>query len=225
MNRRDLVNWTDEQVKELAGTGDFIGAFEYGIRMYNQDRYQESWDYLYPLVNSNNFFIWEHVINIAYYYLKGIISDKELFKLVLKRHNYGSSSYSYILAYLYRDGRGCRRSLKKYIELLQTCSNDGSAFATYELAKCYEEGFGVRKSLRKAFHIYYYWVDDHGKMDTWCAYKTAYYMLHELGGAKKDMKSIEFFLRYAAWVHEEAAELYKELFNEEPPTIKKNFRP
>ena len=32
MDRRDLENWTDEQVKELADSGDFIGMYEYGAR-------------------------------------------------------------------------------------------------------------------------------------------------------------------------------------------------
>lgn len=220
MTRNDLETWTDEQVKELADKGEFIGAFEYGIRMYNQDRYQESWDYLYPLVNHNNFFIWNHIIDMADYYLKGIISDKELFELLVRRHNYGSSSYSYKLAHMYRDGRGCRRSLTKYIELLKICSNDGSTYATYELAECYENGFGVRKSMKKAFEVYYYWLDDHGRPDPWCEYKVAYYMLHELGGAKKDMTSIEYYLKRAAWVHSVAENLYIELFGEQPPTIR-----
>lgn len=215
INRFDLEHASDEQVKKLADQGNFTGIFEYGMRMYNQDRYQESYDYLIKLVNFNNFIVWERIISLAYSYLPGVMSDEELFNLLLRRHNHGSSYYSYILAYFYRDGRGCKKDLKKYIELLRICSNDGSTYATYELAECYEKGFGVRKSYKKAFEVYYYWLDDHGRRDCWCEYKVAYYMLHKLGGTKKDMDSIEYHLRYACKVHKEARKLYKELFNKE----------
>lgn len=216
MNRFDLQNKTDEEVKLLADSGNYVGIFEYAIRMYNQDRYKESFEYFYKIKDWGNFIVWEYIIKIAYYYEKDALTDKELFDFLIKRHNYGSSFYSYILAYFYRDGRGTRKSLRKYIELLTICSHDGSANATIELAECYENGFGVKKSLKKAFDVYYHFVDDHCRMDYWCAYKVAYYMLHELGGAKKDMPSIEYHLRYAARVHEEARRLYRELFNKEP---------
>ena len=215
ISRLDLEHASDEEVKKLADSGNFSGIFEYGIRMYNQDKYQDSYDYLIKLINSDNFIVWERIISLAYHYLPGVMSDEDLFKLLLRRHNRGSSYYSYILAYFYRDGRGCKKDLHKYIELLDICSNDGSMYATYELAECYEKGFGVRKSLKKAFEVYYNWVDDHGRRDYWCEYKVAYYMLHELGGAKKDMGAIEYHLRYACKVHREARELYKELFNKE----------
>ncbi len=216
MNRLDLQNKTDEEVKSLADSGNFIGIFEYGMRLYNKENYKEAFKYLYSVKDHDNFFIWEKIIDIAYYYEKGIISDKELFDMVMKRHLHGSSHYTYILAYLYRDGRGTRRSLKKYIECLKICSNDGSAFATYELADCYEKGIGVKKSPHKAFNVYYNWLDDHGRMDYLCAYKTALYMLNEWGGAKKDMSNIEFHLRYAARGEREAEKLYIELFRADP---------
>ena len=220
MTRKDLETWTDEQVKELADSGNFTGIFEYGWRMYNQERYQESFDYFIKIKDYDNFIVWERIITLAYSYLPNAMSDKELFELLLRRHNRGSSSYSYILAYFYRDGRGCEKDLNKYIELLKICSNDGSTYATYELAECYEKGFGVPQSYEEAFKVYYYWLDDHGRPDPWCEYKVAYYMLHELGGQKKDMKAIEYYLKRAAWVHSEAENLYIELFGEQPPTIR-----
>ena len=215
MNRYDLANKSDEKVKALADSGNFTGIFEYGWRMYNQEKYQESFDYFIQIVDYDNFIVWERIITLAYSYLPQAMSDEELFALLIRRHNYGSSYYSYILAYFYRDGRGCKKDLKKYIELLKICSNDGSMYATHELAECYEKGFGVRKSLKKAYQVYYWWLDDHGKPDPWCEYKVAYYMLHELGGAKKDMNQIEYHLRYACKVHQEARKLYKELFGKE----------
>lgn len=215
INRLDLEHASDEEVKKLADSGNFTGIFEYGMRLFNQEKYQESYDYLIKLINSNNFIVWERIITLAYSYLPNVMSDEDLFKLLLRRHNRGSSYYSYILAYFYRDGRGCQKDLNKYIELLKICSNDGSMYATYELAECYEKGFGVVQSYKDAFDVYSNWLDDHGKRDYWCEYKVAYYMLHELGGTKKDMDSIEYHLRYAAKVHEEARKLYKELFSKE----------
>ena len=216
MNRFDLQSWNDEEVKNLADKGEFIGIFEYAIRLYNQEKYRESFAYFYKIKDYDNFFIWEHIISIAYHYEKGIISDKEIFDFLIRRHNKGSSYYTYILAYFYKEGRGTRKSLKKYIEMLSICAKDGSSSATIELAECYEKGIGVNKSLNKAFDLYYHYVDEHCKMDYWCAYKAAYYMLHELGGAKKDMRSIEYHLRFASRVHQEAKTLYKELFNKDP---------
>ena len=216
MNRFDLQDKSDEYVKELADKGEFIGIFEYGMRLYNQDKNEEAFSYLYKLKDYNNFFIWERLIDIAYYEVKGIISDEELFQLLLKRHNYGVSSFSYILAYCYKDGIGTEKNIKKYIEVLKMVANDGSRYATIELAECYEKGFGVRKNLKKAFDLYYHYVDEHFKMDFECAYKSALYMLNEWGGAKKDMMQIEYHLRYAARVENEAKKLYIELFNKEP---------
>ena len=215
MNRYDLQDKEDECVKELADGGNFTAIFEYGWRMYNQERYQESFDYFMKIKDSSNFIVWERIITLAYDYLPNAMSDEELFKLLLKRHEHGSSYYSYILAYFYRDGRGCEKDLKKYIELLKICSNDGSMHATYELAECYEKGFGVEQSLEEAFKVYYWWLDDHGRRDSWCEYKVACYMLHEWGGAKKDMNAIEYHLRYACRVHQEARDLYRELFGKE----------
>ena len=216
MNRYDLEKWSDEEVKKLADMGNYTATYEYGERLYFQKLYKESFKYLYSLVNYNNFLIWERIIDIVYNYEKDLLSDKELFNLLLRRHQHGSSYYSYILADFYKEGRGTRRSLKKYIELLIICSNDGSASATQELAECYEKGFGVKKSLRKAFKTYYYYYDEHGKKDYWCSYKVALYMLNEWGGAKKDMGQIRYYLEYAARVVNEARELYIELFNEDP---------
>lgn len=220
MNRNDLANWSDEEVKALADTGNYTAIYEYGERLYFQKRYRESFKYLYSLVDYDNFLIWERIIDIVRGYEPDLLKDKELFNLLLRRHQYSSSSYSYTLAHFYRDGIGTRRSLKKYVELLAICSNDGSIYATKELAECYERGFGVRKSLRKAFKIYYYFYDEHGKKDFWCSYKVAIYMLNEWGGAKKDMHLIKYYLEYAAKVLNEARELYIELFNEDPVPYK-----
>ena len=144
------------------------------------------------------------------------MSDKELFELLLRKHNDCSGYCSYILAEFYRQGRGTRRNFKKYIELLKICSNDGSSYATYELAECYEKGYAVKKSLKKAFQTYYYFVDDHCRPDYWCSYKSAIYMLHRWGGAKKEMWLIKHQLAYAARVHSEARDLHIELFGEDP---------
>ena len=216
LNRLSLESYSDEDVKILADKGNGNAIYEYAMRLYNHEQYQESWDYFMKIKDCNNFFIWERIISLAYSYLPGIISDEELFNWLIKRHNHGSSYYSYILADFYRDGRGCKQDLDKYIELLKICSNDGSTYATYELAECYEKGFGVPQSYEEAFKVYYYWVDDHGRPDRWCEYKVAYYMLHELGGAKKDMNAIEYHLRYAVQVYEEAKKLYRKLFNKDP---------
>ena len=43
MNRLDLQDKTDEEVKALADAGEYIAIFEYGIRLFNQDRYRESY--------------------------------------------------------------------------------------------------------------------------------------------------------------------------------------
>ena len=216
MNRFDLEDKSDEYGKELADSGNFTAIFDYGFRMYNQEKYEESFKYFYQLKDSSNFIVWEKIITLATEYLPGIISDKEIFEFLLKRHARGSSIYTYKLAYFYRDGRGTRRSLKKYIECLKACSNDRSKYATIELAECYEKGFGVRQSYRKAYQLYYYYVDDHDKMDYTCAYRAALYMLEEKGGAKKEMWLIKYHLRYAARIIDEAKELYIKLFNEEP---------
>ncbi len=214
-NRYDMEGWKDDKVKKLADQGNPSCIFEYGLRLYEKEQYEESYKYLIQISKGDNFYILERIIEIAYYYCKGIMSDEELFALLLRRHNHSSSFYSYILAYFYRDGRGCKKDLDKYIELLKICSSDGSSHATHELAECYEKGFGVPQSYEEAFKVYYYWVDDHCRMDYWCAYKAAYYMYHEIGGAKKDMDNIEYHLRYACRVHEEARKLYKEIFGKE----------
>lgn len=213
--RYDLEDWTDEEVKKLADKGNQSCIFEYGIRLYSRNEYEESFKYLYQLVNLDNFYIWERIITIAYSYVPGLMSDEELFKLTLRRHEYSSSYYSYILAHMYRDGRGCKQDLDKYIELLKICSNDGSMYATYELAECYEKGFGVPQSYEEAFKVYYYWLDDHGKRDYWCEYQVAYYMYHELGGQKRDLNSIKYHLEYACRSVPEARALYKEIYGEE----------
>ena len=41
-------------------------------------------------------------------------------------------------------------------------------------------------------------------------------MINEWGGAKKDLIDIEYHLRYASRVYEEARVLYKELFGKDP---------
>ena len=216
MNRIDLQDKTDEEVKALADAGEYIAIFEYGIRLFNQERYRESYEYLKQIEKYDNFLVWERIVDIAYYYEKDLLADKEIFDLLTKIHNKWASSYTYILADFYRDGRGVEKDLKKYVELLRECANDGSCYAVAELARCYEEGIGVRKSLKEAFKIYYYFYDEHGKMDYWCAYRVAIYMLNEWGGAKKDMKEIKYYLNYAARGNREAKKLYIELFNEEP---------
>lgn len=213
--RADLKDINDKDIKSLADKGNKSCIFEYGLRLYDLDQYEESFKYLYQLVDIDNSFIWERIINIAYEHIPGILTDEELFRLLLKRHEKGSSYYSYILSYFYREGRGCKKDLTKYNELLRICSNDGSMSATYELAGNYEKGYGVIQSYEEAFKIYYYWLDDHGRKDYWCAYKAAYYMYHEIGGAKKDLGQIEYLLVYASRVYQEARDLYKEIFNKE----------
>ena len=216
MNRLDLKDKSDIEVKELADSGNYTGIFEYGMRLYNQERYREAFEYFKKIEKYDNAFIWEKIVDIAYYYEKDLLTDKEIFDLLTKIHNKWSNSYTYILADFYKEGRGVKQDLKKYVELLRECANDGSTYAVAELAKCYEEGIGVDKSLEEAFKIYYYFYDDHGKMDYWCAYRTAIYMLHEWGGAKKDMGQIKYYLRYAARTIKDSKKLYIELFNEEP---------
>ena len=216
MNRNDLASWSDEQVKELADSGDYNAMYEYGARLYVRDENREAFKYLYPLVKFNNSIIWGYVIDIVYGYEHDLMSDKELFELLLRKHNYSSSYHSYILAEFYRLGRGTRRNYKKYIELLGICSRDGSAYATYELAKCYERGYAVKKSLKKAYQTYNSFVDDHCRPDYWCSYKTAIYRLHQWGGAKKDMAMIKYELAFAAKVYDEARDLHIELFGEDP---------
>ena len=216
MNRLDLQDKTDEEVKALADAGEYIAIFEYGIRLFNQDRYRESYEYLKQIEKYDNFLVWERIVDIAYYYEKDLLTDKEIFDLLTKIHNKWASSYTYILADFYRDGRGVKKDLKKYVELLRECANDGSCYAVAELARCYEEGIGVRKSLKEAFKIYYYFYDEHGRMDYWCAYRVAIYMLNEWGCAKKNMNEIKFYLNYASRGNREAKKLYIKLFNEEP---------
>lgn len=215
-SRNDLKDYSDRQVKRLADQGNVIAIFEYGMRLENRNQYKRAFKYLYKLKDIDNFFIWERLITLADFYCKGIISDKEIFKLLKKRHKYGVSYYSYVLAGFYLKGKGCKKSIKKYIELLKLVAMDGSCSATIELAENYEKGFGVKKSLKKAYELYYNYVDEHYRKDYWCAYKSAVYMLNRWGGAKKDMSNIEYHLRYASRVHKEAKELYLKLFNKEP---------
>ena len=216
MNRFDLENKSDEEVKQLADEGNKTAMAEYGLRLYNQDRYEEAFSYLYPLKDLNNSFVLGIIIEIVDEKGEALMSDKEFFKLCLTRHNMGISYYTLILGECYKTGRGCRKSLKKYIECLTLCSNDGSASATRELAHCYETGFGVRKSLKKAFKIYDGFLDDHCRMDYWCAFQVAIYRLNRYGGVKKDMGDIKYHLRYAARAFSEAKQLYIELFHKEP---------
>ena len=159
MDRRDLASYTDNQAKALADTGNYIAIFDYACRMYAQDRYEESFNYFYKIKDYDNSFIWERLIDIADFHVKGIIPDKEIFELLVRRHNQGVSYYTYKLADFYEKGRGTRKSIKKYIEYLTMVANDGSSCATIELAENYEKGYGVKKSLRKAFRLYYDYVD------------------------------------------------------------------
>ena len=216
MNRYDLASWSDEKVKKLADSGDYTGIFEYACRMYAQEKYEESFRYFNKIKDYDNSWVLERMIDIADFYVKGIISDEEIVKLLKRRHSHGVSYYTYKLADCYEKGRGVEKNIKKYIELLTMVANDGSCSATIELAENYEKGYGVEKSLSKAYRLYYDYVDEHYKKDYWCAYKAALYMINEWGGAKKDMIDIEYHLRYASRVYEEARELYKELFGKDP---------
>ena len=216
MNRFDLQGKSDEEVKALADKGEWIGIFDYGIRMYCKGRYQESFDYLYRIKDSDNSFVWEHLIHIAYEELPGVMSDEELIALLKKRHAKGTSSCDYILAECYEKGRGVKQDLAKYNELLLGCVNDGSLFATLELARNYETGHGVKQDYAKAYDLYLSYYDEHGKRNSYCAYKVACYMLEERGGAKKDYPSIEFHLRFASRGEKRARALYEEIFGKEP---------
>ena len=216
MNRFDLEKYSDKEVKKLADQGVPAAIMEYGFRMNGKERYKEAFKYFYKLKDRDNIVVYEQLISIAYFDVKGIISDKELFELLEKRQSKGISYYTYLLAHAHKDGRGTRKSIKKYIYYLTLVANDGYCTAVVELAECYENGFGVRKSLRKAFHLYYSFYDEHGRLDYWCAYKSALYMLNGWGGAKKEMWSIEYHLKYASRVYGEAKRLYIELFNKEP---------
>ena len=216
MNRYDLASWSDEKVKKLADSGDYTGIFEYACRMYAQEKYEESFRYFYKIKDYDNSWVLERIIDIADFYLKGIISDEEIVTLLKRRHSHGVSYYTHKLADCYEKGRGVKKNIKKYIELLTMVANDGSCSATIELAENYEKGYGVEKSLSKAYRLYYDYIDEHYKKDYWCAYKAALYMINEWGGAKKDMADIEYHLRFASRVYEEARVLYKELFGKDP---------
>ena len=215
MNRYDLEGKSNEEVKKLADEGHYAAIMEYGLRMMKEEKYQEAFNYLYSIKNYDNSIVWSAIVDIADYYMPGLLPDKEIFQLLVWIHSRVHNYYTYKLAYCYRDGRGTRRSLKKYIELLTEAMNDGSHYAAIELAECYEKGFGVRQSYRKAFHIYYYFYDEHCKPDHTCAYRAALYMLEGKGGAKRNMNAIEVELRFAARVIREARPLYKELFGKE----------
>ena len=217
MNRFDLVNKSDEEVKALADENVGAAILEYGFRLEDKEKYEEAFVYFRKSKERGNTFALERMITIAYYYAPNIISDKELFNLAKERHLKGVSYYTYILAYLYKNGRGVKKNLKKYAEYLLMCANDGSSTATIEMAECYEKGIGVAKDLRKAFDLYYNYIDEHCKKDTTCEYKVALYMLNELAGQKKDMEQIEWHLRYAATrYNKEALKLYIELFGKDP---------
>ncbi len=216
MNRFDLQDKSDEYVKELADSGNYTAIFDYAYRMYNQDRYEEAFAYFYKIKDYKNTFVWQMIIEIALSYLPGVISDEEIYQFLLRRHEAGVSIYTYYLADFYEKGRGCRKSLKKYIECLASCAYDGSSYATIELAECYERGYAVRKSYRKAFKLYDNYLDDHCRLDYECAYRSALYMLHGLGGAKNSVYKLEYNLRYAARINHEAKDLYIQLYNKEP---------
>ena len=216
MSRKDYENYDDKELKALADSGIPDAIFEYAMRLRSRDENKEAFVYFYKLKDYNNSFILDRIIDIAYYEEKGIIDDKELFALMKRRHEMDISIVSYLLGHMYRQGRGTRKSLKKYIELLTLWAKAGSYVGTIELAECYEKGYGVRHSYRKAFKLYYEFRDEHGKMDYWCAYKVGYYMYHRLGGVKRDMFWIEFHLRFAARLRKEAEELYIEIFHKAP---------
>ena len=216
MNRHDLENKSDEEVKVFADEGHYAAIMEYGLRMLDQDRYEEAFQYLYSIKQYDNFIVLSALVDLGSYYIPGKLSDKEIFDLLVRIHNRTHNSYTFKLAYCYRDGKGTRRSLKKYIELLTEAMIDGSHFAAVELGECYEKGFGVRKSYRKAFDIYDHFVDEHCKPDETCCYRAAMIMLEGKGRIKKNMLSIKYNLRIASRVYPEAKELYIKLFNEEP---------
>ena len=219
-SRFDLEDWTDEQVKQLADSGNYTGIFEYACRMETAENYKEAFAYFYKIKDFDNSFVWERLITIAISYEKGIITDEEIFELLLRRHSRGVSYYTYVLAGFYEKGRGTRKNMKKYIECVALCAHDGSQCATIELAECYEKGYGVRKYLKKAYELYRDYYDDHCRRDYLCCYKVAIYMLHGWGGAKKNMSDVKYYLAYAARVYEEARELHIELFNEDPVPYK-----
>jgi len=214
-SRLDLEGYSDKEVKKLADQGNFIAIFEYGMRCYNKNRYKTAFKYLYSIIDCNNSYIWTRVYDLTYY-VKDALTDKQKFELLCRIHSHDSSIYSYYLARYYEKGIGCRKSLKKYNELLAICARDGSRYATIELAENYEKGYGVRKSMRKAFQLYDGYLDEHCKMDWWCAYKSAYFRYHKLGGAKKEMCAIEHDLRFAAQMYNQAKQLYIEIFGKEP---------
>lgn len=221
-SRNDLNGVSDKEVKKLADGGNYIAIFEYGMRLYCKNRYKQAFKYLYTLIDRDNYYIWQRIYDISCH-LKNALTDKQKFELLCRIHSKDSGMYSYYLASYYEKGKGCRKSLKKYNELLAICAHDGSRYATIELAENYEKGYGVRKSLKKAFELYDHYLDEHCKRDWWCAYKAAYYRYHELGGAKKEMGLIEYDLRFAAQMYDEAKKLYIEIFGKEPDLNKKHY--
>ena len=143
------------------------------------------------------------------------ITDEEKFKIVKASSDRWSGYSTLVLAYYYRDGVGTEVDIDKFFELLRICADDGSLSAATTLANCYEQGLYTEQSYEKAYDIYDNWYDDHGRPDLFFLYKCAYYMYHELGGAKKDLDAIRYCLKRSGRWHQEARDLYKEIFNEE----------
>ena len=216
MNRNDLEKLSDAEVKKFADEGHYAAIFEYAFRLKKQKKYQDAFDYFYKIKDYNNFFVWQALVDIADYYVPGLLSDKEIFELLVRIHNDIGNSYSLMLAHFYRDGRGTRKNYKKYIAILTECMRDGSHYAAIELGECYEQGIYVRRSYRKAFDIYDHFVDEHCKPDATCCYRAAMMMLEGKGRIKKNMLSVKYNLRVASRSIPEAKELYIKLFKEEP---------
>ena len=146
------------------------------------------------------------------------LSKEEQFNWLLRFHDtYGVDYYTSVLAYWYKDGIGVQKDLKKYVYYLTECADDGSCCCLRELAECYEKGIGVEQSYEKAYDLYSHYYDEHGKPDITCLYKEAYYMYHELGGAKKDMELIKRLLIRSGRFNKEARDFYKDIFNEDFP--------
>ena len=213
--------YTTEELKKLVEEGDNRYLMQLGHHLREDGEFLEAYKAYLKVVqlgnNMGNRFICTMCNENE---LDGFLSKEEQFNWLLRYYEVeGVNYYTSVLARWYKDGIGIKKNLDKYIYHLTQCAEDGSSACTIELAECYENGFGVEQSYEKAFELYDNYVDEHGKPDNTCLYKSAYYRYHELGGAKRNLEVIKRMLLRAGRFSGAAKRLYEEIFNEEFPKI------
>jgi hypothetical protein len=78
--------------------------------------------------------------------------QKKAFYWCQKSAENGDNESMFILAMLYKNGRGTEKNLEKAFYWFQKAAENGNSEAMFNLSICYKNGVGTEKNLEKAFY-------------------------------------------------------------------------